>query len=144
MQTPKPSVPLGILISVAVLALVSAFGAWLAWWQHSWVMALLALAAAVTSVAAARMLRWSRFPLYGLAALVTGFWLRSFYESIHVHYFAQVARKVLYLELLAGSGVILLALWCCYMAHRHFGAHGKWRQRDAQSAAAPAVPPTAP
>lgn len=118
----KRPVPLGILITVAFLALYSALSFWVAWLQRSWTLAALGVAAAVACVQAARLRRWSRFLIYALAAGFSGVWLYSVYASARAGYFGLLTRAGMIRSLAHGAVLIVVAGFCSYMAHRHFGA----------------------
>ncbi len=120
-MTTRP-VPVGILITVAFLALYGAFSFWLAWQQRSWSMAALGVAAALACVQAARLRRWSRFLIYALAAGFSSVWLYSVYAAARAGYFAPLTRTAMIRSLAHGVALLAVAGFCSYMVHRHFGA----------------------
>jgi hypothetical protein len=115
-------IPTGILITIAFLALYSAGALWLGWTQRSWPTAVLGIVAAAASVGSAMLLRWSRYLVYALAAAYAGEWLYSVYASARVGYFALFSWSANIRGLAPGFLLMLAAVYCGYMAHRHFGA----------------------
>jgi hypothetical protein len=113
--------PKGILVTVALLALYCAFALWFGWTQRRWPMLAVGLVAGFACVGAANMQRWSRFVVFAMSAGLASTWLYSIYAAARVGYFHPLAWITIMLQLIPGIALLLVALFCSLMAHRHLG-----------------------
>ena len=116
--------PKGILVTVALLALYCAFALWFGWTQRRWPMLAVGLVAAFACVGAANMQRWSRFVVYAMSAGFGATWLYSIYAAARVGYFHPLAWRTNILPMTPGIALLLVALFCSLMVHRHLGGPG--------------------
>lgn len=103
------------------MALYGAAGIWLAFIWHSWVMAVMGAVAALAGIAAAMLLRWSRYLVYALAAVFAWNFMHSIYVSARAGYFSTFPWPQLLLALSPEFVLLIIAVFCSVMAHRHFG-----------------------
>jgi len=117
-----PPTPQGILVAVAFLALYCAISVWFSLTHHSWLMLVVGVLAAIGCVAAASMLRWSRFLVFALSIGLAATWLYSIYAAARVGYFGPLSWNSIIVSLIPGAAMLLVAAFCSLMAQRHFGA----------------------
>jgi hypothetical protein len=116
--------PKGILVTVAFLALTCAFALWFGWTHRLWMMFAIGLVAGIGCVGAANMQRWSRFLVYAMSVGLAAAWLYSIYAAARVGYFHPLAWATIIVSLIPGVTLLLVALFCSLMAHRHLAASG--------------------
>jgi hypothetical protein len=114
-----PATPRGILVTVAFLALYCAFALWVGITHRAWLMVSIALVAAIASIGAATMRRWSRYLVYLLSAGLATTWLYSIYAAARVGYFGPLSWSTIILSLTPGLLLLIVACFCSRMAHRH-------------------------
>lgn len=114
--------PPGLLVTTALLAVYSAYAAWAAFIERSWLLAGFAVVAVAACLGTALMRPWSRYPVYLLTTAFCGAWLLSVYDGIRVGYFEfayssplEVARA-----LVPGLLLVTLSAVCSYLVFRHF------------------------
>jgi hypothetical protein len=114
MMSAPTSVPVRMLITVALLAVYCALACWIAITQRSWAFGLVAAVAMAACVGTAMLRPWSRFLVYLLSAALVLTWL----HSVYVAYDAGVFRMFSPMQnarLLAPEGVLmLLSCYCSY------------------------------
>ncbi len=118
--TPRPT-PQGILVAVAFLALYCAFSVWVGLTHRSWPMIAVGLLAGITCVAAASMLRWSRFLVFALSIGLAASWIYSIYAAARVGYFGPLPWHSIIVSLVPDAMMLIVAAFCSLMAQRHFG-----------------------
>ncbi len=115
-----PAAPMRMLFAVALLALYACFAGWLAFREHSWPYALVAVAAALGCVTAAMLKPWSRFIVYllNIAFLAAwGYFIHAYYRTGALRLLSngRLAR------LLAPDTVmVLLICYCSYAVFINF------------------------
>src|SRR5262245_37959864 len=112
--------PVGILITMALLALYAAYSLWAAFVEHSILSGIAGVLAIVACVGAAMLKPWSRYIVYLLAASAIATWAYSLYAAASAGYFrifpqAQTARS-----LLPGAFLVLLSCYCTFAVFRQF------------------------
>ncbi len=112
--------PVGILVTVALLALYGVYGVWIAISEHSMTSALLGAVALVAAVGAALLKAWSRYPVYLLTAALIGTWSYSLYVAAAAGYFSLYSASQIALQLAPGIFMIILSCFCTYMVFRQF------------------------
>lgn len=122
MTTATKPVPIGMLITVALLALFGAYGAWAAVAEDSWIHALGGVVAIAACVGTAMLKAWSRYLVYLLTATLIGMWAYSVYTAVNVGYFSLYSARQITLQLTPGILLILLSCCCTYLVFRHFRA----------------------
>ncbi|HEX2791143.1 MAG TPA: hypothetical protein VHN17_11990 [Steroidobacteraceae bacterium] len=118
----NPATPKGILVTVAFLALYCAFAIWFGWMHRLWLMVAIGVLAGIACVAAANMLRWSRFLVYALSIVLAIAWLYPIYVSARVAYFSPLPWRTIIRSLIPGFVLLAVACFCSQMAHRHLGS----------------------
>jgi len=116
----SPATPIGMLITVALLALFGVYGAWTAIAENSWIHALGGVVAFAACVGTAMLKAWSRYLVYLLTATLIGMWAYSVYAAVKVGYFSLYSARQITLQLAPGILLILLSCCCAYLVFRHF------------------------
>jgi hypothetical protein len=114
--------PVGILITVALLALCGAYSAWIGVTEHSVPFALLGAVALVAAVGVAMLKAWSRYLVYLLTAALIGTWSYSLYASAVAGYFELYTASQLAAQLGPGIFMIILSCFCTYAVFKQFRA----------------------
>jgi hypothetical protein len=114
--------PIGILITVALLALYGAYGIWTAIVEVSWMPVGAAAVAVVACVGIATLRPWSRFLVYVLTLAFVGTWTYSIYSAAAVGYFSLFSAREIGLSLAPGLLLILVSCFCAYVVFKHFRA----------------------
>ena len=104
---PLPT-PIGMLITVALLALYGAYGVWTAIADKSWIPASAAAVAVVACVGTAMLRAWSRFLVYLLTVVFVGTWAYSIYSAAAVGYFSLFSAPEIARSLAPGLLLILV------------------------------------
>ena len=112
--------PVGILITVALLALYGVHAAWIGVSQHSFTSALSGVVAFVACVGAALLKPWSRYLVYLLSAILIGTWCYSLYAAASAGYFSLYTTWQIARQLAPGIFLALLAAFCTYSVFRQF------------------------
>jgi hypothetical protein len=81
----------------------------------------IALLAAIACVAAASMLRWSRFLVFALSIGLAATWLYSIYAAARVGYFGPISWYSIIVSLMPDAAMLIIAAFCSLMVQRHFG-----------------------
>lgn len=111
-----------MLITVALLALYGAYAGWQAISDHSLMFALVALVSVVACVAAARLLAWSRFLVWLLAAAFIGAWAYSVYAGVVAGYYGAYSGSQIAISLAPGVFLVALSVFCAYAVFKQFRA----------------------
>jgi hypothetical protein len=118
----KLDTPVGMLLTVAILLIVSAYAFLIAIPEKSWMVAVAGVVAVIGAVGTALLKPWSRYLVYLTTA---GFIIKlahSVYAAANVGYFGRQLRGVdpavrsLAPAILLGS----ISLVCCWVVHRHY------------------------
>ena len=112
--------PIGILITVALLALYGAYGIWTAIVEVSWMPACAAAVAVVACVGIATLRPWSRFLVYVLTLAFVGMWAHSIYSAAAVGIFSRYSAWEIGLLLAPELLLILVSCFCAYVVFKHF------------------------
>jgi hypothetical protein len=119
---PSLVTPIGILITVALLALYGVYGVWTAISEHSLMPAFAGAVAVVACVGIAKLKAWSRFLVYFLAVLFIGTWVHSVYSAAVVGYFSRLSASQIGLSLAAELLLVLVSCFCTYVVFKQFRA----------------------
>ena len=128
--------PIGILITVALLAIYCAYAFWEAVRFHSVIHALAGTIAVVACVGAALLKSWSRFLVYLLAAVFVATWGYSIYDGAQAGYFADKDALWILKALAPGMVMVALSCYCVYAVYRQFRPRGSEPQRADESGSA--------
>ena len=114
--------PIGMLITVALLAIYAAYAFWTAYLDESWVYGLLGCLALVACYGAAMLRVWSQYLVYLLTALFVAAWLYSVYSGAAVGFFSfWYGSQALVMKALApGIALVLLSCAASWITFRHF------------------------
>jgi hypothetical protein len=114
--------PPGMLVTVALLAIYSAYASWTAFIEKSWIYAVVALISFAACVGTAFLKPWSRYPVYVLTVGFVAAWCYSVYAGVQAGFFefffsspAAAAKS-----LAPGLALACLSLVCSYIVLRHF------------------------
>jgi hypothetical protein len=116
----KRGTPIGMLVTVALLAMYAAYAGWRAYLEGSWAFAIVAAGALVACVGTALLRPWSQFLVYLLVAGIVGGWCWSIYASLDAGYFAMFPPSQIAVNLGPGTFIALLSVACAYRVFRHF------------------------
>jgi hypothetical protein len=114
--------PVGILITVALLALCGVYGVWTAISEHSLIPAFIGVVAIVACVGIAMLKAWSRYLVYLLTVALVGTWAYSVYTAAIVGYFSLFSASQIVFSLAPGILLIILSCFCTYVVFRQFRA----------------------
>jgi hypothetical protein len=110
--------PLGMLITVALLAVYAAYAFWTAYVDQSWLYGLLGVLSFAASYGTAVLRPWSQFLVYLLTTLFVAAWCYSVYQGAAVGFFSIFfSSQALVMKALA-PGLALVVLSCvasCYV-----------------------------
>jgi hypothetical protein len=112
--------PVGILITMALLALYGAYALWMAISQQSWFAGVTAVLAIVACVGAALLKPWSRYIVYVLAAAAIATWTYHLYAASAAGYFGYFTSAQIARSLAPGGFLVLLSCYCTYAVWRQF------------------------
>ena len=104
--------PIGMLITVAVLAVYAAYAFWTAYVDNSWVYAFLSGLSLVACYGTAMLRAWSQYLVYSLTALFMAAWCYSVYAGAAVGYFSFFFSSNLLAAKALAPGFALVALSC--------------------------------
>jgi hypothetical protein len=120
----KLATPLGILLTVAVLVIYSAYAFLIGLVEDSWILVTVGVVAVIASVGTALLKPWSRWLVYALAVGFVAKLTWSIIAAVQAGFFGfqfgspgEVVRSLLP-NLLMG----LLSGACCWIVYRHFAA----------------------
>ena len=120
--------PIGMLITVALLALYAAYAFWTAYVDRSWLYAFLGVLSLVACFGTAMLRAWSQYLVYSLTVLFIAGWCYSVYAGAAVGFFSfSYSSHLLAVKALA-PGIALVVLSCAasWNAFSHF--RRAWRQ----------------
>ena len=117
----KSPTPVPILITVALLALYSAYSFWTAIYAGSWISFSIAVIAAIASVGAAMLRPWSQFLVYPLTAAFVAMWWYSISSAAAVGYFSLFSASEMAFSLAPGLFLVLTSFFCSYAVFNQFG-----------------------
>ena len=114
--------PIGMLITVALLAIYAAYAFWTVYVDQSWIYGLLGGLALVACYGTAMLRPWSRYLVYVLTALFIAAWFYSVYSGASVGYFDFFfSSRLLAAKALApGFALVLLSCAASWIAFSHF------------------------
>jgi hypothetical protein len=112
--------PLGILITIALLAIYAAYAGWTAYWNRSFLYALISAAAVVACAGTAMLKPWSRFLVYLLTAAFIGTWGYSIYDSVAAGYFSSRPTSQVMRLIALEACLAALSGFCAFAVYRHF------------------------
>ena len=114
--------PIGMLITVALLAIYAAYALWTAYLDESWIYGLLGALALVACCGTAMLRAWSQYLVYLLTALFIAAWCYSVYSGAAVGYFdIFFSSQLLVLKALApGFALVLLSCAASWIAFSYF------------------------
>lgn len=107
---------------MALLALYGAYAVWQAIANHSFAFALVGVVAIVACVAAARLLAWSRFLVWLLAAAFIGGWAYSVYAAAAAGYYRAFSGQQIVISLAPGIFLVALSCFCASAVFKQFRA----------------------
>jgi len=114
--------PIGMLITVALLAVYATYAFWTASVDKSWIYGFLGGLSLVACYGTAMLLAWSRWLVYLLTALFIGAWCYSVYSGATAGFFTVFfSSRLLAIKALA-PGLVLVMLSCMasWNAFSHF------------------------
>lgn len=116
--------PIGMLITVALLAVYAVYAFWTAYVDDSWIYGTLGLLALGTCYGTAMLRAWSQYLVYLLTALFVAAWCYSVYAGATVGFFGIFfSSHVLVIKALApGLALVLLSFLASWNVFRHFAA----------------------
>jgi len=114
--------PIGMLVTVALLAIYAAYAFWTAYSDKSWMYVSLGVLALVACYGAAMLRAWSQYLVYLLTALFIVAWCYSVYAGAKVDYFVFFFPSyVAVIKTLApGFGLVLLSCVAAWNTFIHF------------------------
>lgn len=114
--------PLGMLVTVALLAVYAAYAFWTSYTDQSWLHAVLGILSLVACVGTALLRAWSQYLVYALTVAFVVAWCYSVYLGAVVGFFsiffsspAAVARA-----LAPGAALAVLSCAVSWIAFSHF------------------------
>jgi hypothetical protein len=116
--------PVGMLVTVALLAVYAIYSFWTAYTDQSWPHALLGLLTLVACVGTALLRAWSQYLVYALTAFFVGGWLYSVYVGAAVGFFSMFIGSPAAIAKSLAPGIALVILSCAasWISHNHFRA----------------------
>jgi len=119
--------PIGMLITVALLATYAAYALWTAYIDESWIYYLLGGLAFFACYGTAMMRPWSRYLVYLLTTLFIAAWCYSVYSGAAVGYFSIFfSSSALVAKALApGLTLVVLSGLASWNAFSHFRRTGQ-------------------
>ena len=114
--------PIGMLITVAVLALYAAYAFWTAYVDKSWIYGLLGALSLFACVGTAMLRPWSQYLVYSLTALFVAAWGYSVYAGATVGFFSFFySSQLLAIKALApGLALVVLSCIASWITFSHF------------------------
>lgn len=114
--------PIGMLITVALLALYAAYALWTAYLDKSWIYGFLGVLSLVACYGTAMLRAWSQWLVYLLTALFIAAWCYSVYAGAAVGFFSFFFSSYLLAAKALAPGFVLVVLSCIasWNAFSHF------------------------
>lgn len=114
--------PMGMLITVALLAVYAAYAFWTAHVDTSWFYGLLGVTSLVACYGTAMLRSWSQWLVYLLTALFIGAWCYSVYVGVTVGFFSFFfSSYALVVKTLApGLALVVLSALASWNVFSHF------------------------
>jgi hypothetical protein len=114
--------PIGMLITVALLALYATYAFWTAYVDRSWLYALLGVLSLVACFGTAMLRAWSQYVVYLLTTLFIAAWCYSVYAGAAVGFFSFFySSNLLAAKALApGFALVMLSCVASWNAYSHF------------------------
>lgn len=114
--------PIGMLITIAVLALYAAYAFWTACVDTSWIYGFLGTLSLVACYGTAMLRPWSQWLVYALTALFIAAWCYSVYVGATVGFFSFFfSSYVLAIKALApGLALVMLSGLASWNVFSHF------------------------
>ena len=114
--------PIGMLITVAVLALYATYAFWTAYVDKSWIYGLLGVLSLVACYGTAMLRAWSQYLVYLLTALFIAAWCYSVYAGAAVGFFSFFfSSQLLAIKALApGLALVVLSCIASWNTFSHF------------------------
>ena len=104
--------PIGMLITVAVLALYAAYAFWTAYVDKSGIYGLLGVLSLLACVGTAMLRPWSQYLVYSLTAMFVAAWGYSVYEGATVGFFSFFYSSQLHALKALAPGLAMIVLSC--------------------------------
>jgi hypothetical protein len=115
--------PIGMLVTVALLAVYAAYAFWTAYLDRSWIYGLLGVVSLVACVGTAMLRSWSQYLVYLLTTLFIVGWIYSVYAVAAVGYYSFFYSSAYLLaikSLVPGLALVLLSCAATWNAFSHF------------------------
>lgn len=114
--------PMGMLITVALLALYAVYALWTAYIDQSWLYGLLGGLSLIACYGTAMLRPWSQFLVYTLTGLFIAAWCYSVYAGATVGYFSFFfSSHVLAIKaLMPGFALVVLSCLASWYVFSHF------------------------
>ena len=122
--------PMGMLVTVALLAIYASYAFWTAYFDKSWIYGALGVLAVLACYGAAMLRPWSQYLVYLLTALFIAGWLYSVYLGAKVDYFGFFFPSSLAAikALAPGFALVLLSGVAARITFSHFCRAGDGSQ----------------
>ena len=122
--------PLGMLITVALLAIYAAYAFWTTCVDKSWVHGGLGVVSLVACYGAAMLRTWSQYLVYLLTALFIAGWCYSVYSGAKVEYFGFFfpSYAAAIRPLVPGFALVLFSCFASWNTFSHFRRVGDLSQ----------------
>ena|SRR5688572_21005462 len=114
--------PVGMLITVALLAIYAAYAFWVAYTDESLLYALLGLLCFAACVGTALLRQWSQYLVYVLTAFFVVGWFYSVYAGASVGYFGFFfgSPEAVAKSLAPGLALVILSCAASWICYKHF------------------------
>lgn len=122
---PAAKTPLPVLITVALLAVLGAYAAMIAFNEQSWPLRVAALVAWVGCIGAALMRRWSQWIVYALSVAYLLHWSGSVYAALEAGYFGHELNRRVVRSLVPEGVLVLLCGYCCFAVFHQFARRAR-------------------
>lgn len=119
--------PVGMLVTVALLAIYATYAFWIAYTDESLLYAFLGLPCCAACVGTALLRPWSQYLVYALTSLFVVGWFYSVYSGASVGYFGFFFESPTAAAKSLAPGVALVVLSCIasWLTYSHFRAARK-------------------
>jgi len=114
--------PLGMLFTVAMMAVLAVYAFWTSYVDRSWLYFGLGIVSIVACIGVALLRAWSQYLVYLLSAAFVAAWFHSVYTGAAAGYFDFFfsSRFVAAKTLLPGFTLVVLSVAASCIAFRHF------------------------
>ena len=114
--------PLGMLFTVALMAVFAVYAFWTAHVDKSWVFLVLGIASVAACIGVALLRPWSQYLVYLLTTAFIAHWLHSVYAGAAVGYFEFMfsSRLLAAKTLVPGLVLVLMSAAANWIAYSHF------------------------